>query len=266
MVDLSSPATAGRAALSWPVRLVAAIPVAGALVLSFSNLADLARSARFESWLAYLWPGTLDATGVVASLIWLDAAMPADARRGAMRLALAAIALSIAGNSLRHWLLDTGQRPHVIIQMAIAAVPPAVLFLMLHVLHLAQRAPARPAGVQQDDPTVQQLASPAMVGDPPASSDRPAHLDGQVTPVPLPATTGQPLALAAGQVPPVQLVKASRPAGTWHDHIEAAEAVLAEQPGIGRPALRKALGDIPDRQARHLLEHLRPRPGQDGDS
>ncbi|TCO57180.1 DUF2637 domain-containing protein [Actinocrispum wychmicini] len=130
------------ARLSWPVRLVAVIPVAGALVLSFSNLADLARSARFDGWLAYLWPGTLDATGVVASLIWLDITMPGDARRAASRLALAAIALSIAGNSLRHWLLDAGQRPYVVVQMAIAAVPPAVLFLMLHVLHLAQRRPA----------------------------------------------------------------------------------------------------------------------------
>ncbi len=40
----------------WPVRLLAALPVGGSLVISFAGLADLARSARITGHLAYIWP------------------------------------------------------------------------------------------------------------------------------------------------------------------------------------------------------------------
>lgn len=133
--------------MGWRVRqLVSTIPVAGALVLSFNGLAALARACRIDGLLAYLWPVTLDATGVVASLIWMDEHAPARARRAARSLALAAIVLSVSGNGLWHWLLDTGQRPHVLVQIAVGSVPPLVLFAMLHVLQLARAdAPPEPA-------------------------------------------------------------------------------------------------------------------------
>jgi len=254
------------ATLSWPVRLVAVIPVVGALILSFSNLADLARSARFDGWLAFLWPGTLDATGVVASLVWLNATMPDDARRAARHLALAAIALSVAGNSLRHWLLDIGQRPHVVIQMAIAAVPPAVLFAMLHVLHLAQRRLATPASlatatVAQCDQAGRAAADqPAMATGWPGQvtlarvDDASAVAASQPPDTATPALVDQPhLAIPAASQP----ASPASPAGStsWRDHIPAARQAIADQPDLGRARLAAKLG-IPPSQARHLLNHM----------
>lgn len=266
----------------WLVRLVAATPVGGALVLSFNGLAALARACRIDGWLAFLWPVTLDATGVVASLIWLDGRMPDDARRAARWLALTAIVLSVGGNGLQHWLIDLGQRPHVIVQIGVGSVPPLVLFAMLHVLQLATRRPARPAASRQPVRLASPVTSPAWlermtvtirpvaeplgalavpslpINQPPAPARLALTLADRlrvVIPASQPArrnghrpasqaTTDQP-ALAATRVP----------AGGWRDHIEAASQVLAAKPGIGRPALAEELG-VPESQARKLLDHL----------
>jgi hypothetical protein len=270
------------ARLGWPVRLFATGPVGGALILSFANLADLARASRIEGWLAYLWPVTLDATGVVATLIWLNPGMPDGARRSAMRLALAAITVSILGNSLMHWLLDNGQRPHVIIQMIVAAVPPSVLFMMLHVLHLALARPEQPAGqepasVPDDAATSQPEPARAGLAD---GTETAGHRPGtDVTPTPDPMVVAtaartdqgsQPdqigpaspasqthLAIPAGSHTTSQ--PASRRWGAWRDHIEAARPIVAGQPDIGRVALAERLG-IPDSQARKVLNHLATAP------
>jgi type IV secretory pathway VirB10-like protein len=242
-------------ALGWRVGLVSVIPVVGALVLSFSALADLARASRIDGWLAYLWPGTLDATGVVASLIWLDNRMPADARRAARRLALAAIVLSIAGNGLQHWLVAGSHQPHVTVQMGVAAVPPAVLFGMLHALHLAGR---------RQEPAADQPASemqPAAAQPHPADVTAVAHrADEDAAATSLPATPARPeladqqrLAIPASDGQPASQRPASQP---WRAHIQEASQILDNQPDIGRPALAKALG-IPTSQARKLIDHLR---------
>ncbi|HJP80584.1 MAG TPA: DUF2637 domain-containing protein [Pseudonocardiaceae bacterium] len=286
---------AGAGGPGWLTRMVAATPVGGALVLSFDGLANLARGCRIDGWLAFLWPITLDATGVVASLIWLDYRMPEDARRAARWLALTAIVLSVGGNGLWHWLIDLHQRPHVLVQIAVGAVPPLVLFAMLHVLQLASR---RPAG------------QPLAAGRRSAPAERPAAVDwlarltittrtsGQpATALELPVLSiaGQPadpitervsapdsqpalaladrhaaaIAVPASQVAPkladrlalwtthVRVKPGPASGRTWTRHIDRARAVLADQPEIGRPALATALG-IPTSQARKLLDHLRP--------
>ena len=133
----------------WLVRWLAALPVGGSLVLSFAGLAELAGASRVAGPLVYLWPLSLDAAGAVASLVWLDRRLPVEARRAARWLALVTIVLSVAGNSLWHWLIELAQRPHVGVQMAVGAVPPLVLFAMLHVLVLAH-------GDHRDQPTASQ--------------------------------------------------------------------------------------------------------------
>lgn len=272
-----------RSQLGWPVRLFAAGPVGSALVLSFANLADLARASRIEGWLAYLWPVTLDATGVVATLIWLNPGMPNDARRSAMRLALAAIIVSILGNSLMHWLLDSGQRPHVIIQMIVAgAVPPSVLFMMLHVLHQAIR-PGQPASDDQPGDQQPETASQPEPARPTPADDRaPATgLDTTRKPdsaeTPSLATVTATAARADQASQPDQIGPASQPGQThlaippgqpaasptpakhraagWRTHIDAAGRIVASQPDIGRLALAREL-DVPESQARKLLAHL----------
>ncbi len=278
----------------WPVRLLAALPVGGSLVISFAGLADLARSARITGHLAYIWPLSLDAAGVVASMIWLDQRMPAPARKAARGLALATIVLSVAGNSLQHWLIEHGQRPHVLIQMAVGAVPPMVLFGMLHVLTLAGRRTSQVAeavslatDAGQSVPMLVSAAKPVkpasrriefqIVWPATATTSRPAPAN-QVPAIP--TTTSQPPMAApapASQVdqparsrPTPQSVRLagqspakSRPAsqGEWMVHLDAAREVLVDQPGIGRPALAAALSaasgqHVPDSQARKLLAHL----------
>jgi hypothetical protein len=259
--------TRPRTGPGWLVRLVAALPVEGALVISFSGLAQLARACRIEGWLAYLWPVTLDATGVVASLIWLDQRMPADARRAARWLAASTIVLSVAGNGLWHWLIDLGQRPHVLVQIGVGSVPPLVLFALLHVLALAHRRPtgppaARPAvGTGAERPpgpwsglvvTVRPPASPASAASVPTLPE--------LAPLGLPVRPALADRLAI-VIPASQPARApasprTRPAGVWTEHIGRARQVLDEYPATGRQALADALG-IPTSQARQLLDRLR---------
>ncbi|WP_199444478.1 DUF2637 domain-containing protein [Umezawaea beigongshangensis] len=265
----------GRERLGLLVRLFAAVPIGGSLVLSFSGLAGLARLSRIDGWLAYLWPLSLDATGVVATAVWLDARMPHEVRRAARWLALTAIVLSVAGNSLYHWLIDGGHRPHVAVQMGVGSVPPLTLFALLHVLQLAARAVRPPAKTRAAEP-----ASPR----PPAGNP----WAGRVIVVTSPA--GDPhTVLATPASPPAPrldlsdrlrvVIPASQPAraipasqrqpapGDWQRHLDAARQVIAEHPSIGRPALAARLSelaghDVPTSQARQILAHLRNQTSQ----
>lgn len=231
-------------------RIVAAAPVGGALILSFNGLAELARLSRIDGWLAYLWPVTLDATGVVASLIWLDQKLPADARRSARWLALISIVLSVAGNGLLHWLIDLGQRPHTFVQIGVGSVPPLVLFAMLHVLQLAYRRPAsepdQPASAPDESTSAPDQPAPAV-----ASAAAPAD--------PPPRALADRLAL----VTHVRSQPASPAAvfGAWKVHIERARQAVDRDPDIGRPALAAELG-VPESQARKLLAHIKSNPTQ----
>ncbi|WP_170212196.1 DUF2637 domain-containing protein [Saccharothrix australiensis] len=268
----------------WLVWLLATPVIGSAVVLSFAGLAELARACRIAGWLVYLWPVSLDATGVVATLIWLDRRAPTDARRAARLLALAAIALSIGGNSLWHWLVARGYQPEVWVQMAVGAVPPMVLAATLHVLQLAARRQVRP-----DQPTDQPDRS---TGQP---SDRAPGWAGRV----VVTTAAPPRPSAVVELPPVVVAglpvdpighpvsdPTTRPArvlaerlavinqpnrpptsalagrrGAWRDLVAPARAIVTDQPGIGRHALAQALSarlgqTIPASQARKVLDHL----------
>lgn len=231
--------------IGWRVRgLVAAVPVGGALVLSFDGLAALARACRIDGWLAYLWPVTLDATGVVASLIWMDARAPVAARRAARWLALAAIVLSVSGNGLWHWLIETAHRPHVLVQIAVGSVPPLVLFAMLHVLQLAGR---HPVGHQTPAPP-----APATRADtrPPANP-----WTGLVVMVTAPPTTGEPAGVL--DLPPAPAHQPGHPPTSVPAHQTAhppahQAAGAGGWPGVGPPADRvvPATGTRP-----HTIRH-----------
>jgi hypothetical protein len=271
----------------WLARLAAALPATSALVLSFDGLSALARASRVADRLAYLFPIALDATGVVASVIWLDRRMPADARRAARLLALATILLSISGNGLWHWLVETGTRPHVAVQIAVGAVVPAILFGLGHVWQLANR---RPTG--QPGPTSPRTAYPAgqpgpaivvhglhvshtQPGPAPSPTEltwpgpraqigQPAAPVCQLAAQPGPdAPASQPAPLAAQPGQPVTGL-ASLPAspgqpGGWRTYLDPARPLLAAQPDIGRLALAAELR-VPESVARKVLDHLRAEP------
>lgn len=284
---MSPRASHSRGGPGWAARLLAAAPATSALVLSFDGLTELARASRVAERLAYLWPIALDATGVVASLIWLDRRMPADARRAARALALATIVLSVSGNGLWHWLVETSRdRPHVAIQIAVGAVPPGVLFALLHVWQLATRRPAtsgqparppRPAGPPSPPPIVvhgdlniiHRAGALLDIRELPAVAPR-ALIAPATSPTSQPDPASQPdqpdQAATSTASPPGT---AGRPAGpgqpgAWRAYLDPARPLLADQPGIGRQALATALGVAPS-VARKVLDHLRtePRPAAD---
>lgn len=266
-------------------RIVAAAPVGGALILSFNGLAELARLSRIDGWLAYLWPVTLDATGVVASLIWLDQKLPADARRSARWLALIAIVLSVAGNGLLHWLIDLGQRPHTFVQIGVGSVPPLVLFAMLHVLQLAYRRPAsqrqtgqpgtrpvghagQPAPASPADWLARLVVHTTPAGSPAGVLTLPAPtivgLAADPIPEPVSEPGSQPARVLADRLALVTRVRqpaspATAVFGAWKAHIDRAREVVARDPDIGRPALATEL-DVPESQARKLLAYLKANP------
>lgn len=280
-----SPRTGQPAAgPGWLARLAAALPATSALVLSFDGLSALARASRIADRLAYLFPIALDATGVVASVIWLDRRMPADARRAARLLALATILLSISGNGLWHWLVETGTRPHVAVQIAVGAVVPAILFGLGHVWQLANRRPAdqpgpasprpaRPAGQPgpaivvhglhvshtqpgpAPSPTVLTWPGPrALIGQPTPPASQPAD---QPAPASRPVTAaGQPGQPVTGLA---SLPAAPGQPGAWRSYLDPARPLVAAQPGIGRTALAAELR-VPESIARKVLDHLRAEP------
>lgn len=268
----------------WLVWLVSTPVVASAVVLSFAGLTALARACQIDGWLAYLWPVSVDATGIAATLIWLNHhRAPADARRAARWLALSAIGLSIGGNSLQHWLVAGGHQPHVLVQMAVGAVPPMVLAAMLHVLQLATRRPAsqpatRPARlvVAASQPASapgtawlsRLVVTTTPAGHPSAVLTMPAPaIAGQpVDPIDQPVShpDSQPARVLADRLAVVTQIRRrparTRPAsGAWMEHLDQAREVVATEPGIGRPALAKALG-VPTSQARKLLDHIANQP------
>ncbi|MFC6089440.1 DUF2637 domain-containing protein [Saccharothrix lopnurensis] len=291
MVTRTRPTPAGWSGPDWLDWLVAALVIGSAVVLSFAGLAELARASLVAGWLVYLWPVSLDATGVLSTRIWLNRRAPADARRAARALALTAIGLSIGGNGLWHWLIEQGERPHVLVQIAVGAVPPTVLAATLHVLSLAARRPDQPAPATGQAATDRPATRPASraagwsgrvvvttarpVPPPMAVLHLPAPtLAGQPTdPIdqPISHPTSQPARVLAERLDALHRPPASPPLalaaelagrrGAWRALVDPARPIVAARPGIGREALAAELSarlgqDVPTSQARKVLDCL----------
>ncbi len=117
------------------------VVAAAAAVLSFSALRDLAVLCGFAPQLAWLLPVVVDAGAAAGSLAWLGSATP-TARVYGRALALTLLTLSVGGNALGHGLAAYGLAPHWLVVVAVAAVPPAVLGALVHLVVLAVRQPA----------------------------------------------------------------------------------------------------------------------------
>ncbi len=112
-----------------------------AAAMSFSGLSGLAEIAGYTGHAAipgpeltvrqsWLLPITVDAYALVATRIWHRA--PKRTRSYAQWSALAAIALSIAGNGLYHGLNAGGPVWMVVIAVLVGAVAPLLLGLTVH--------------------------------------------------------------------------------------------------------------------------------------
>ena len=114
-----------------------AVVAVAAGTLSFDALRHLAVMVGTPATLAWLVPLAVDAAAVVATRAWLDTAAPERARRFARVLALVTVALSIAGNTVSHWLVAYKVAPAWWTLVAVASVPPLVWARVAHLAALA---------------------------------------------------------------------------------------------------------------------------------
>jgi len=119
--------------LTWLGLFVVAVAAA---VLSFASLRHLATVCGTSERLAWLLPVAVDAAAVVATRVWLSRRVPAGARRQARRLAVGAIVLSVVGNATDHLLSAYRIVPPWQAVVAVAAVAPAVLGAVAHLVAL----------------------------------------------------------------------------------------------------------------------------------
>ena len=124
--------------------VLAGVGVVGlsAAVPSLAGLTGLAADTGWSQWLAPLLPVSIDAAGIVASLVWLDPDMRAPVRTYARTVVMAALAASIAGNAGDHALTALHITAPLWLVLAVAAVPPIALAATAHLAALILHTPA----------------------------------------------------------------------------------------------------------------------------
>lgn len=190
----------------------------GAVVLSFSGLTKLGELAGYGT-LAWIFAVVVDAGAAASTIYWLGGASSTRQGAWARGMAVALLAVSVAGNFAAHTLVALP----AFWMGVVAIVPPATLAAVVHLL-------AMPGG---------ELAA---AGDELATAG-----DGE-------SETRD----GAGVAPPGTVPLASVVTGAVAE-ISLAERVrrmLDEDPRVGRPRVRAALG-VTDHQARKLLEEAR---------
>lgn len=222
----------------------AALIMAATLTLSFSSLYELALMSGFGDRLSYAWPVCLDAVGYLGTRLWL---LFGPAWRFARGLALAAIALSVIANGLVHGLTSTGTTRDTLIAIAVGAVPPVMLALVIHALVASRTGTAVPAAeeapaVRADQTVPAEAADRVPVGLPaPVQSPVPAAVP---VPEPVAAPVQHPDRTGLDQVKPVVPVQStsSRTAGDEEllDKLRALAGELGKRPSVAK--VRNALG------------------------
>lgn len=119
-----------------------------AAAASLENLRLLAVKCGWSEGAAWLLPVCLDLYGVTATRLWLRADTATEVRRWAAGSGWLAVALSVAGNALQH-AIDLGYLKHgghtvLWVVIAVAAVPPVMLALLVHVEAMHRRAGQKP--------------------------------------------------------------------------------------------------------------------------
>lgn len=137
--------------------------ITAAFGLSAAELNQLGHDAGWTGYWSVLFPITIDVYALISTLVWLVLAEDASDRRRAAFGAGAAVAFSIAGNTVEHLhqagVIGIGWP----IVVAASAVPPVVMALAVHVAVRAIAVPvaevteaeaeASPAWAQLDEAT-----------------------------------------------------------------------------------------------------------------
>jgi len=136
-------------------------------VLSFVTLRDLAEACGIHGWLAWLLPISIDAGGVVASLVWTDHQARQGAQRFGMVVTLGAVTLSILGNTAQHVYSPVQSAMPLWLVIIMAAVPPIMLGAAMHLAVNGNEPPAPPADRQGlPDTAILELAAQLLLPSP----------------------------------------------------------------------------------------------------
>ncbi|MEV4917845.1 DUF2637 domain-containing protein [Streptomyces tirandamycinicus] len=150
---------------------------AAAAASSYAALQDLAVRTGWWMQLSWLLPLTIDAYAMTAVRVWLGKSTRNDhARAWAKANAIGAIVLSVAGNAVDHAIAARVIPVGWPLIVAVSAVPPIVLGLLVHMAHLrtlpptAQTAISSPAAPQgrQPPPPAEEVPLPPVPPKPPA--------------------------------------------------------------------------------------------------
>ncbi|TDV40124.1 DUF2637 domain-containing protein [Actinophytocola oryzae] len=160
--ETMKPDRAPTVQLGWYTWAGLAAVAVAASVLSFASLRHLAEACGTSGRLAWLLPVAIDAAAVVATRVWLARQAPAPARRQARRIALGAIVLSVVGNAVDHVLAAYRIVPPWWTVVAVAAVAPAVLGAVAHLVALVVAPDEDHEVTGAGEPGEPPLASPAL--------------------------------------------------------------------------------------------------------
>ncbi|MFF4735319.1 DUF2637 domain-containing protein [Streptomyces sp. NPDC001262] len=110
---------------------------------SYAALQDLALRTGWWPWLSWLLPLTVDAYAMTAVRVWLGrSTRNTYARTWAKYNAVGGIALSVAGNAVDHAAAAKVLVVSWPLIVAVSAIPPVVLGLLVHMAHLRNQPPA----------------------------------------------------------------------------------------------------------------------------
>lgn len=166
---MSSPATARKPAtpLSRPIVAIGlattVVIAAGAFILSFAALTDLAVSAGINPALGWIWPIIIDGL-IVAATVAIVALAGHDRKTLAYPWALLVLGavVSTGANAVHAVLAVEGSNGSVpvVVSAIVAAMPPVVLLAITHltVVLVQKSAPAQPVKPKKAKPVVRVAA------------------------------------------------------------------------------------------------------------
>ncbi|MGP3952635.1 DUF2637 domain-containing protein [Streptomyces sp. 7N604] len=173
----------------WLLGAGMAVVGIAAAASSFAGLRDLALRTGWLHSLTWLLPLTVDAYAMTATRVWLAASTRnARARAWAKANAIGAIAVSVGGNAVDHAAAAKVIPITWPLIVAVSAIPPVVLGLLVHMAHLrSQPATDTPEAVH-NTPAGRDGGSPAT-GTPADEDRQPADGNGAA---PLPSLPPAP--------------------------------------------------------------------------
>ncbi|MGK5544497.1 DUF2637 domain-containing protein [Streptomyces sp. URMC 127] len=169
---MTAPTTPGDSTATvrhdWPLAMGMGAVGLAAAASSYAALQDLALRTSWWPWLSWLLPVTVDAYALTAVRVWLGrSTRNRTARAWAKANAIGGIGLSVAGNAVDHAAAAGVIPVSWPLIVAVSAIPPVVLGLLVHMAHLRHQTPtdSTPADVERQPRAEDNPVPPSPVPD-----------------------------------------------------------------------------------------------------